>query len=291
MIAIQSSSRSTVQIDPMAALSQPNGASVTTSAGDVQSRILAAADALSLLFAVQCNQSNGQSIDAQDSTQDKAKQIQDCIKAAREAAERAREAAEDKGFWDDVCSVLEDIASVATVIAGAASVVATGGTSALAIIALAGALLSANADEIAEVTGAGGDFASALKYVGAAASIGSGVGVAAGLGSSLGTVSEGVARAAKTIQTVSMGVGAGATVGRGYASIRSGRAEGTRMDAEADGIAQRAQQRAAQREVGALVEGLKETNKSFRRAKESILDARQSQSDSQMAAINVGRFA
>ena len=126
MIAVQSSSRSTVQIDPMAALSQPNGASVTASAGDVQSRILAAADALSLLFAVQCNQSNGQSIDAQDSMQDKAKQIQDCIKAAREAAERAREAAEDKGFWDDVCSVLEDIASVATVIAGAASVVATG---------------------------------------------------------------------------------------------------------------------------------------------------------------------
>ena len=228
----------------------------------------------------------------QDSMADKAKQIRDCIKAAREAAERAREAAEDKGFWDDVCSVLEDIASVATVIAGAASVVATGGTSALAIIALAGALLSANADEDRRRHRGGGRLrlrAEIRRRRGLDRQwrrCGRGTRKLYG---------DGLRRGRASRQNDPNGEHGG----RGRSDSR---AEG--MPASAAGAPkelawmprqtaslERAHQRAAQREVSTLVEGLKETNKSFRRAKESILDARQSQSDSQMAAINVGRFA
>ena len=255
--------------------------------------MLQAADALSLLFAMQCSQQNGQTTDQESAIRDKATQIKDAIQAARQAAEQAREAAEDKSFWDDLCSVAETITTGAAIVASAASCVASGGLTAPAVIALAGTLLSAEAAPIANALGGGEDLATGLAIAGGALSIGGGAGAALGIGavSSDAAVSSGVKSAAQALRGASVVVHAGATGVTAYATYRSGSAEGDRLDAEGSGLQSRAQERAAQRELSGLVDALKTLDKSFHSTKGALISAQKDLSDSQMAALTVGRFA
>jgi hypothetical protein len=263
-------------------------------ANDIQRQILDASNALTMLFAMQCTQSDSQSIDQESAIRDKARAIQDAIKAAREAAEAAREAAEDKSIWDDICSVAETIGTVAAIAASAASCVASGGITAVAAVALVGMLLSASAKPISEELGGGQDLAQVLSIVGGVASACGGVGTAVGVGAVAaegGATANAVRHSAVVVRNVSMATEVAMTATRAYATYRSGSSESDRLDYEADGAEARAEQRAQQRDLGSLVDALKELNKSFQNARQSLLDAQKDLGASQMNAINVGRFA
>lgn len=256
-------------------------------ARDIQGRILAASDAITLLFAMECTQCDSQTRDGESAIRDKGQRIKDAIAAARAAAAAAREAAEDKGFWDDVCSFLETVAAVAGIVATAASAVASGGLTSMATIALVGALLSATAEPLGKELGASADFTRALGIVGGLMSLTGGIGAASG-------IKDVAVESGKTVQRIKSGamlVGATAHAIEGYASYRSGAKESDRLDFVADGMQARSRQRALQREIGDFVEGLKELGKSFQHAKQSLIEAQNDMGDARMMALQVGRFA
>jgi hypothetical protein len=120
-----------------------------------------------------------------------------------------------------------------------------------------------------------------LNYTGLVLGLG-----AAGYGllapSALGSLGAG---ATSDLAIGSQAAAGGATVVAGYATIREGYAVAGQLEAQADGIAARAHQRATDRELGDLIAGLKELEATFGRIKESVAGDQKEMSDASLGML------
>ena len=194
----------------------------------------------------------------------------------REAQERAKSADADRDFWSKVASTASTVATVVAVAAAVASVVATGGASAVAIIALAGTLLSAGSPLVAKA--AGEDAGKVALYGGMAVSIGATAYSAAGKTAVTVAARAAAAQTAKaalspTAQSIAAGTAVGARstegvarVGQGYAQYREGKANANADEARADQVSARAVVRRSQTMVEQVVELLRDLDASTSRA-------------------------
>lgn len=217
---------------------------------------------------------------------------------AREAQERAKEAEEKSGFWADIASVAGTVATVAAVVAAAASVVCTGGASAVAILALAGTLLSASSPLVAKY--AGEDAGKVAFYGGLAMSVGA-AGYGA-LGKAAATEAAKVAaaqatKAAATRAAVAAGTTVaartaegGARIAEGYARYREGGCRADEEHARADQLEARAAITRTQNDVEDIVALLSELEQSVTRAMHTIMAiGRDQEAVQQTITKNVGR--
>jgi hypothetical protein len=254
--------------------------------------LLAAAGGTDLLFAMQVYMQESQLESGKEAILSKKQQIEVVAERIKTAIEAAEKAAEKKGFWGGLVDKLGAVAKVAAVVAAVASVVATGGLSLGPCLALAGVLVSAMAKPLSEATGISEE---AFLIAGAALSAGGGLAnIAGGALGAAGTS----AQASGQLAEVAKGVAAGATVVQGGATAASGYAIYKRdtygakeLDANADQVEASTKRRAMNRQFDELVEMLKEVQKSFDKAKQSLGKAIENEAASNLTLVTMGARA
>ena len=260
---------------------------VGTDSVDLSASMVAAADSFTLLFAMECAQRDAQSASSECEIRQRADKVAEFARKFREALEKAREAAREQSFWDDLGSTMKTVGTIAAVAGAAASVVATGGLSAPAALAIAGSVISVGAEPVVTQLGGSEELAGWVAFGGAALSGGAGL-WAAGTAPSGLTTAQRIAEGGKSLAN---GAGAAAQLVQGYAAVRSGDSQADGKEAHASGRAARAQQTACQREFDQIVESLRELERCFQSAKESLVEAQQERARSLQAAADFGRRA
>jgi hypothetical protein len=181
-------------------------------------------------------------------------------------------------FWKDLEAGAGFIAKVALVAGGTAATVATAGSAGLVVAGIAVALSAGGTvvqetDCLDSVFGEG-----ASDVIGFGMQVGGGVVCFAGAGSAAGTV-------VNTVATATEVGGSAATVVTSAAHARNAQFQGDVRDAEADALA--AQQRGERmtRLIEWLIDGVRETDKSNARAKETLRQAIDQHDQATVAAI------
>lgn len=244
---------------------------------DIPGELLAGASTSNLIYALQVFSRKAQMDAGESAILNKKQQIDTARQQVAEAVERAQREAEESAGWNKWTGMLTSVAKIAAVTAAAASIVASGGLAAPAVIGLAGTLMSVFAKPIANVVGGGEKTENALRYGGAGVSL-----VAGGWGFFAGA--GGASNAASTTATVARGVtkgamlaGGSATVASGGTIYQSGKHAALETHARADEAGAQAQQKQMLRQLDGLIETLKEIDKSFTKAKTSIVKAMESE--------------
>lgn len=256
--------------------------------------LLKNSDNMTLLYAIQILTRDGQIELGKEGVKSKKEEVELLFAKIEEAIKKAQEAAEKKGFFGELFDKFGAIGKVAVLVAAVASVVATGGVSLIAIAALAGTLMSTFSKDLAKLAG-GSELAEKIfRYGGMGLSIAAGgaglaQGLAAGGGaaanaatqSALPKVAGGVAQGATCVQ-------AGATAaqaGTGYARDQYAADE---VDARADETQGRAERSAAMGQMDQFIEFMKEVEKSFTGAKETLVKAMDSEAASDLTLATMG---
>jgi hypothetical protein len=159
----------------------------------------------------------------------------DALHKEQQAIVNEDQAAKHRSFWDDLGSLLGDVAKVAGLVASVAAVVATAGAAApVAVLAIAGVILSS-------ASMADGEFHVLQKFgvdESAAGWIDTGLSLAAGASTlCLG----GVAAGAQTAGRLASGASSLADIGQGVATIEAGQAQAVDDRATADEVSAQAQ--------------------------------------------------
>jgi hypothetical protein len=271
----------------------------TGSSPETERRLLEAAGPENLMEALEVFARDRQLESGLSAIQTKKQSMENARKAAEAALRKAAQAGKKRGFWGNVATKLATVAKVAAAAGAIASVVATGGASTLAVVALAGTLVSAYSKEICEATGAGKDWQTGLAIGGALVSVGAGIGsaIAAGsqaaqaaqatakateaatktttLGSKIAEVAAPVAKGAQVTAVVGTATSAGAAlVSAHYAKEES--------FAFADEKELRAKRKAMQSEMEQMMELMKEFQKSHASCLETLSAARTEQAQASL---------
>jgi hypothetical protein len=222
-------------------------------------------DLVSMLAAAQLGMRDARANQEKSCAESAATRRDGALEKAREAekaAAAAQHAAEEAAHKS---SLFKKIGIGAGIVAGAAAVVASGGTSAPAIIALAGVLLSASSGEIGEHCG--------KQWGGIAEKVGVGCSVLGGVGSLAELATSGATMAASrgALFTGAKLAEAGADAGAGIERGRAERFQGDAVDAHADALAGRASAKAAQREQEQVIELLRVAEKAARKGMQAVM--------------------
>jgi vacuolar-type H+-ATPase subunit E/Vma4 len=279
--------RPSTQTEEPSPIQRREGARTEAAQPLLEAQALMSNDTMTLLYAMQIAQRDGQLAEGKSAVENQHQKVEAAREAARQALEKALEEAEKKAHSGGLLGTLQTVAKVAAVVAAAAAVIACPG-SALAIIALAGVLMSTFSKDIAKACGGGETMEKILMYTGVALSLAAGVGAFTGI---LGTTTSTAGTLANGARFVGKGatiVGAGATIASGKVMYDQGQHEANEVRARADESEGKAKQKAAMREMEMMIEMLKDVEASFTRAKESISQALEYYGASQMAAVNVG---
>jgi hypothetical protein len=151
------------------------------------------------------------------------------------------EAAKHHSFWDDLGSFFSDVAKVAGVVASiAAAVCSLGAATPIAVVAIAGAVLSS-------ASLADGEF-HILQKLGVDPKLAGGIdlgmsfaGAACSMGAGMAATGQGVSEAAGIVGRVGSVVSGAATVVQGASAIEAGEAQADAEQAEADQVVAEAQ--------------------------------------------------
>lgn len=222
-------------------------------------------DLMSLLAAAQLEVRDANASAQRAGAERAAGKREDAIEKARDAERQAEQAQRAAAEAAKKASWLKKAAMVAGVVAGVASVVATGGTSAPAILALAGAVLSASSSKIGEWAGA--QWGAAADRAGLMLGV---VGCAAGLGQLATAGAEQVA-ARSALEAAARASQAGLQGGAAYEQKVSADHAADAVDRRADALGQRTVAKGAQREEEQIIELLRVAEQAARKGMQAVL--------------------
>jgi hypothetical protein len=283
------------------------GESPRLSVADIGSRLGAVADCMTELMRVESMQRHSQAQESAGQIQCQRLATQQALDRVHAAISQAREAAKSKGWWSDVAGVAGTVAKLGAAVAAVASIVVTGGLSAPAVLALAGAVLSLGGRPLLKELGASDNLANAALYAGGACSLVSGGMVLSGVGVATSTTSaaSGAAGAsaastaagaatsasspvASVVGTCAQGCEGGATAVAGIATAAGGDAAYRELNAQATVCAENGEQQRLQGSMRAIFGSLRDVEQSFRRVSESMGEAQQLWGQSLQSSANFG---
>jgi hypothetical protein len=235
---------SSAESPPAAAVIDPADLLPLPSSSDAQT------DAMSWLYLFISKQKSLDVSSGKSTIENTQRMRDEAYKQELEAIKQAAEAAQSGGFWDSIASVALDIGKLAAVVASVAVAVGTGGVGLVAVVAVAGAVLSTAAfvEGEAHVLQKLGVDEGTASWIGVGLAIGGaacsgGAGLASGAGAAAGEASmlQKVATTSGDVACVASGT---ATAAGGAAKIVAGQYAGDQADALADSMeAQMTQQR------------------------------------------------
>ncbi len=233
---------------------------------------VASADPASALLALMLESRGVQSSTARQEIHNAYDLLEDARRQVREAMARAAEAQEDAGFWDDLGNILGgDVACIAQLVATAALVAATGGTGAVAVLALVASGMSIGADVGARL----GLDPKVCLLLGTGAAL---AGVATGR---LDTTAGLWANVAKGAQ-VAHGA---ATAGAGASEIVQGKYEGDALAARADAVGGRGLENDALFRFDRALEALGQAARDIQRGQAAASAAVKAEGDGRLTLV------
>lgn len=252
------------------------------------------ADALAMLFLLQTKMREEGMKAGKIAVEVKHDGVRAALQKESEALAQAVEAGNGKGFWDDVGGTLLTVAEVAAVVGSIAlAVVSCGAATGVAVLAIAGAVMSTAGfvqgefhvlEKLGVDASVGDAIGLGLSIGGAACSVGAGVAAAAATTAQAAQASK-LGNVASTTATVSGTAAGGVTIAAGGARIASAEAQADAADAGAEALKEQLRAQWLQKQIESIIEELKGSDASDGRILDGMRVAMMTRGDTLLSSV------